>query len=171
MKVYKKIMDGLASVEKFVLCVTGFGTTLLTFVNVMVRKFSNSQFAWTEELVVNFFVLLIMCGCALCARDGSLISLSLIYDMVSEKAKKVMSIIIAVVNSAFFILCIKTGFDKVLTQMANGKRTSSLMWPEWVFTIFLPIGCILLVLHTIEYCIDVVSAKPESLDKKEEEKA
>ena len=29
-------------------------------------------------------------GCGLCAREGSLISLSLVYDLVSQKAKKIM---------------------------------------------------------------------------------
>ncbi len=147
-------MNGVATVEEAILGITGIGTTLLTFINVIVRKFTNSQFAWTEELVVNFFVLLIMCGCALCAREGSLISLSLIYDMVNEKAKKVMTVIITVVNCAFYLLVVKTGFDKVATLMANGKRTSSLMWPEWVFIIFLPLGAILLILHTVEFCVD-----------------
>ena len=42
-----------------------------------------------------------------------------------------------------------------MTQMANGKKTPSLLLPEWMFTIFLPIGAVFLILHTIEYCIDV----------------
>ena len=66
MKVYKKIMDGLAFVEKIVLCVITVVVTVITFANVVVRKLSDSQFAWTEELVINLFVLLIMLGCGLC---------------------------------------------------------------------------------------------------------
>lgn len=161
MRAYKRLMNGVATVEEIVLGITGIGTTLLTFINVIVRKFTSSQFAWTEELVVNFFVLLIMCGCALCAREGSLISLSLIYDLVNEKVKKVMTVIITVVNCAFYIVVVKTGFDKVATLIANGKRTSSLMWPEWVFIIFLPIGAVLLVLHTVEFCMDKLAPAEE----------
>ena len=70
--------------------------------------------------------------------------------------KKVFVTIITVVNTAFWILLLKTGMEKVITQMANGKHTFSLGWPEWVFTIFLPIGCIFLILHTIEYLVDVL---------------
>ena len=58
--------------------------TVITFANVVVRKLSDSQFAWTEELVINLFVLMIMMGCALCAREGSLISLSLVFDQLQE---------------------------------------------------------------------------------------
>ena len=38
-------------------------------------------------------------------------------------------------------------------------KRQSLGWPEWVFTILLPIGSIFLVLHAIEYLVDVMSNK------------
>ena len=97
-----------------------------------------------------------MLGCALAAQEGSLISLSLIYDRLGIFAKKVFITIISVFNLVFWGVLIKTGFDKVINQIATGKHTSSLNWPEWVFTIFLPVGAIFLVLHTIEFFIDNV---------------
>ena len=56
-----------------------------------------------------------------------------------------------------WVLLLKTGIDKVVSQMHSGKLTSSLGWPEWMFTIFLPIGAVFLVLHTIEFCVDVMA--------------
>ncbi|BAK99330.1 putative transporter [Oscillibacter valericigenes Sjm18-20] len=170
MRVYKKIMDVIAGIEKVVLSAVLVFVTVITFANVLVRKLSDSQFAWTEELVINLFVLMIMLGCALGAREGSLISLSLIFDRLKGGGKKVFVLIITAANTVFWVILLKTGIDKVLTQIANGKHTFSLNWPEWVFTIFLPIGCVFLILHTIEFCIDtltdnVLSVKP---DEKEE---
>lgn len=166
MKLYKQIMDFIAGVEKVAMSVLLVFVTVITFANVVVRKLSDSQFAWTEELVINLFVLLIMLGCGLCARDGSLISLSLVFDRLKVGGKKVFVTIITVVNTAFWILLLKTGMEKVITQMANGKHTFSLGWPEWVFSVFLPIGCVFLILHTIEFFIDVMTnnapcVKPE----------
>ncbi len=157
MKAYKKIMDNITAVEKIVISLILVVVTLITFANVLVRKFSNSQFAWTEELVINLFVLMIMMGCALCAREGSLISLSLIFDRLKVGGKKIFVAIITVANTLLWILLLKTGWDKVATQMANGKHTFSLGWPEWVFTIFLPIGAFFLIIHTIEFCVDVMA--------------
>lgn len=156
MKLYKKIMSVIAAVEKVVLSAVLVLVTVITFANVVVRKLTSSQFAWSEELVINLFVLLIMLGCSLAAQEGSLISLSLIYDRLHTGAKKVFVTIITVFNLVFWGVLIKTGFDKVINQMGTGKHTSSLQWPEWVFTIFLPIGAIFLVLHTIEFFIDNV---------------
>lgn len=164
MKAYKKIMDGIALVEKIIISLLLVFVTVITFVNVVVRKFTTSQFAWTEELVINLFILLIMLGCALCAREGSLISLSLIFDRLQSRGKKIFVAVITVANAWFWLLLLKTGWDKVAVQLANGKRTFSLGWPEWVFTIFLPIGAVFLLLHTVEFCVDVMTEKSEILN-------
>ena len=171
MKVYTKIMDVIAAIEKLVLIVTGLGTTFITFFAVVGRKTGWYKFTWSEEIVINVFIIMIMCGCALAARDGGLISLSLIYDAVSLKAKKVIATISNAICIAFYVIVIKTGFDKVATQMATNKRTSILLWPEWVFMIFLPIGAILLSLHTIEYLLKVYAMKEDPVKKTEGEEA
>ena len=85
MKAYKKIMGGIAEFEKIVLSVILVFVTVITFANVVVRKLTTSQLAFTEELVINLFVLMIMLGCALSAREGSLISLSLIFDRLKDR--------------------------------------------------------------------------------------
>ena len=87
MKVYKKIMDILGYLESAVQVVIGIVITVIAFANVCVRYLSNGKLAYTEELTVNIFVLMIMCGCALCARSGSLISLSLVFDLAGKKGK------------------------------------------------------------------------------------
>ena len=169
MKIYTKIMDVLAAIEKFILVVTGLGTTFITFFAVVGRKTAWYKFTWSEEIVINVFVIMIMCGCALAAREGGLISLSLIYDMVSVKGKKVIATLSALISIAFYGFVIKTGFDKVASQIATDKRTSILLWPEWIFMIALPIGAILLVLHTVEHLMSVYAMKEEPAGKEAEE--
>ncbi len=167
MKAYKTLMNGVAEFEKIITSIVLVFVTAVTFANVVVRKLSDSQFAWTEELVINLFILLIMMGCGLCAREGSLISLSLIFDRLKVGGKKVFVAIITVMNTVFWVVLLKTGIDKVLSQIASGKRTSSLNWPEWVFTIFLPIGAVFLILHTIEFCMDVMSNNAPGISAEE----
>ena len=123
------------------------------------RYVFHSNFAWSEELVINVFILMIMLGCALATRDGSMITLSLIFDNVGVGGKKILTVIDTVVNLIFYAILIYTGFNKVFDQISTGKETFSLGWPEWVFTILLPIGSIFLVLHAIEYLVDVMSNK------------
>lgn len=157
MRVYKKIMDVLAGVEATVLSLVTVFVTALAFINVVVRKFTSSAFGWSEELEVNLFILMIMLGCALAIREGSLISLTLIFDRLKKNGKKIFVTICTVVSTVFWVFLLKYGVDKVLSQMKSGKMTPSLGWPEWVFTIFLPIGAVFLIIHTIEYFIDAMS--------------
>ena len=156
MKAYKKAMGIVAEIEKTVTSVILVFVTILTFANVVVRYLTPNQFAWSEELTINLFVLLIMMGGGLCARDGSLVSLSLVFDMLGVKGRKLFVAIITVVNISFASILLKTGIDKVITQMSSGKQTPSLLLPEWIFTVFLPIGAVFMILHTIEFCMDVM---------------
>ncbi len=157
MKVYKKIMDVLGVIESAIQVIIGIIITVVAFANVCVRYLSNGQLAYTEELVVNIFVLMIMCGCALCARDGSLISLSLVFDSVGKKGKKILAVIFTIINIAFYVIIIKTGWDKCATLFAQGKLTASLLIPEGLFMAALPLGGVLLILHSIEYLLDILT--------------
>ena len=165
MKVFTKIMDVVAWFERMILVITGLGTTFITFLAVVGRKTAWFKFTWSEEIVINVFILMIMFGWGLAAREGGLISLSLIYDAVPLKARKVMATVVTVVCTAFYVLVIKTGFDKVASQMASNKRTSILLWPEWVFMLFLPLGAIAMCLHGFEHLAKVLSEKEEEVQE------
>lgn len=173
MKAYKKLMEGISKVEIVVMVAISIVVTAITFINVLSRFVFHASFSWSEELVINIFVLMIMVGCALCTRDGSMITLSLVFDNVGVKGRKILTVIDTIANLAFYVIVIWTGFEKVASQIKTGKETFSLGWPEWVFTILLPIGAIFVVLHAVEYLMNVLSGEAaciKQLEKKEEGK-
>ena len=152
MKVYKKIMNGLAFVEKLVLVLSTILIVVLTVGNVLSRKVLHQSWSFTEELVA--------------ARDGELVNLSLLPDRLSAKARRILLVVNTAFSVAFTVALFKYGMDKVLTQLANGKRTFVLNWPEWIFWSFVPIGAACMTLHMIEYLIDTfVKAKEEGQKK------
>ena len=152
MKTYKKIMNGVAMVEKLILVLATILIVVLTVGNVLSRKLLHQSF--TEELVVAVFVLITLMAAALAARDGELVNLSLVPDRLSAKGQKVLMVINTVLSVAFTVVLFKYGLDKVITQLENGKRTFVLNWPEWIFWSFVPIGAACMVLHMIEYFVD-----------------
>lgn len=157
MKFYKSIMNVLGWIESAIQVIIGIVITVIAFTNVCVRYLSNGQLAYTEELTVNIFVLMIMCGCALCARDGSLISLSLIYDSVGKKGKKILAWIFSIFSIIFYVFVVYTGWEKTAQLLQQHKLTASLLIPEGWFMAALPLGGILLILHTIEHLIDILT--------------
>ncbi len=162
MKTYKMIMNTLARIEEWVAMIVMVVVTVFTAANVFARYVLSSSISWSEELVVALFVLMTMLGGALSAREGSLVSLTLIYDLLSEKWKKIFTVISIVTSLFFCYVLIKYGFSKVFTQMANGSETFSLRWPEWVFSIYLPIGAVCMTIHFIEYLIDMMVGKKDT---------
>ena len=137
MKTYKKLMNALAAVEKVILVIATLLILVLTVGNVLSRYVIHRSWSFTEELVVAVFVLITLLAAALaCREQGGLVSL------------------ITVLSIIFSVILFKYGMDKVLTQLANGKRTFVLNWPEWIFWSFVPIGAGCMILHFIEYCLD-----------------
>lgn len=155
MKFYKKVMDIIAGLEKWTLVLSTLLILVLTVGNVLSRKVLHRSWSFTEELVVAVFVLITLVAAALACREGELVSLPLLTDRLPEKTRKPIAVIITVLAVIFTAILFKYGMDKVLTQLENGKRTFVLNWPEWIFWSFVPIGAGCMVLHFIEYCLDV----------------
>ncbi|MBR3474121.1 MAG: TRAP transporter small permease [Oscillospiraceae bacterium] len=173
MKVFKKIMNGLGYVESAVQVIIGIVITAVAFANVLARYVFHSRIAFTEELTVNIFVLMIMCGCALCARDGGLISLSLIYDLVGKTGKKIMACIFTLFNLFFYGILAWSGWRKVISLKlfeAHPKLTESLKLPEGLFYVAIPLGAVLLIIHSVEYLVDVLTENAACM-KQPEKKA
>ena len=161
MKTYKKIMDVVASMEKLILILSTILILVLTVGNVFSRKVIHRSWSFTEELVVAIFVLITLVGAALACRKGELVSLTLVTDRLPAKLKKPSVVLITVLSIAFTVILFVFGMDKVMTQLANGKRTFVLNWPEWIFWSFVPIGAGCMILHFIENCLDVLKGNHE----------
>ncbi len=154
MKTYKKLMDGIAMLEKLALAASTVLILVLTVGNVFSRKVIHQSWSFTEELVVAVFVLITLISAALACREGELVNLSILFDRLPKKIRKPLFFINTVLCVIFTSVLFKYGMDKVLTQLANGKRTFVLNWPEWIFWSFVPIGAACMILHFIEFFID-----------------
>ena len=87
-------------------------------------------------------------------------------DRLSAKARRILLVVNTAFSVAFTVALFKYGMDKVLTQLANGKRTFVLNWPEWIFWSFVPIGAGCMILHFIEYCLDFCLKKDDEKEDK-----
>ena len=116
MKIYKKIMNALAAVEKIVLVISTLLILVLTVGNVFSRKVIHRSWSFTEELVVAVFVLITLLAAALACREGELVSLTLVTDRLPKKLKKPSVILITVLSIIFSVILFKYGMDKVITH-------------------------------------------------------
>lgn len=161
MKAYKKLMNVIAAIEKITLVITMLLILALTVGNVFSRYVIHRSWSFTEEIVVAVFVLITLLAAALACREGELVNLTLVTNLLPKKTKKPLMILVTVLCVIFSLILFKYGLDKVITQLENGKRTFVLNWPEWIFWSFVPIGAGCMILHFIEYCIDFCTKKED----------
>lgn len=154
-KVYKKIMDGFTIVEKVVLAITLLVVTAITFGNVLSRYLLPTSWSFTEEMVINVFVLLSLLGAALCARDeGGLVSMSLFKGKLNRKWQRILNIFMVIFGLFLCYILVKYGAARVVTLIANHKRTDVLRIFEWKFALFVPISGACMALHLVEFAVD-----------------
>ena len=159
MKAYKKLMDMLAFAEEVVLVLSTAVILVLTVGNVFSRKVIHQSWSFTEELVVAVFVLITLLAAALACRKGELDNLNLVSSHLPKPVQKPLMLVNTVLCICFTGVLFRYGMDKVLTQMANGKRPFVLNWPEWIFWSFVPIGAVCMILHFVEFFLDFCQNK------------
>lgn len=119
----------------------------ITFGNVIGRYFFHASISFTEEITTNLFVLVSVIGTAIAARDRAHLGLSAFTELLPKKAQRAVSAFGNLMGTAFGAVLFVTGLQMVQTQLAIGAKTTTLMWPAWIFGLFLPFGGILIFLR------------------------
>jgi TRAP-type C4-dicarboxylate transport system permease small subunit len=156
-------LSRMLSYLEYTLVVLALGTmSVLTFANVVSRYFLNSSISFTEEITVNLFVLLTFVGASIGVKRSAHLGFTLIYDSVRGFMKILMSILVALLMILFFSVVLYYGIDLVMSQIARNRMTPALGWPQWIFTLMMPIGCLLCIIRTIE--VTILSLKKQSVN-------
>ncbi len=159
MKSFKKVMSALAVCENAVMVASMLAILVLIFVNVVGRFVFNHSFAFVDEFVVSLFVLVSLIGAALaCRKDGGLIGLSLFSDSLKGRSRAVQKITANIVSILYCAILTYQGAVRVGQDYSQGLHTFVLHWPQWIFSAFVPIAGVFLVLHLIENTADFVSS-------------
>ncbi len=160
MNTYKKIMKGVVAVENTVMVVATFAILVLIFINVIGRFCFNNSFQFVDEFVVAVFVLVSLIGAALaCREDGGLIGLSLISDRLTGKARLIQKLIANLISLVYCGILTYQGVVRTVVEFSQKTNTFVMHWPLWIFTSFVPISGIFLLLHMVENTINFLEAR------------
>ena len=154
---FKKLIEGIARVEKYLLAITMSVTLVLTFANVVGRFVFNHSLAFADELVIALFVLVSLMGAALCARENDgLIGLSLISSRLTGKKKAIQKLASGLVSILYCIVLTWQGFIRMTSSLQQGEHTFVMHLPRWIFWSFIPLCGLFLILHFIENLSDFI---------------
>ncbi|APW36462.1 TRAP transporter small permease protein [Rhodoferax koreense] len=122
---------------------------LITFANVLVRYFTNSSFAWTEEFSVFLMILLSMvAGSAAVARDRH-IRIEYFSESGSMARRKRLSQFGAVMVAALFFLIAGLSLRMVFDDYRFEETSPGIGVPQWWYSVWLPIVSTAIALRAV----------------------
>jgi TRAP-type C4-dicarboxylate transport system permease small subunit len=111
----------------------------ITFVNVLVRYFTDSSFAWTEEFSVFLMIVLAMvAGSAAVARDRH-IRIEIFSSNGSAERQRRLALLGAAMVALLFALMVVLSVRLVWDDYRYGETSPGIGVPQWWYSIWLPI--------------------------------
>lgn len=125
----------------------------LAFANVITRYVFEYPLAFTEELEVNALVWLTLFGTASAFRRRKHLRMLFFVDKFSGETKRLLNAAISLLGLAVFVSLGYLGYRQVLDERFLEITSESLNFPQWIYTVCIPVGCALIVFRIIEAAI------------------
>jgi TRAP-type C4-dicarboxylate transport system permease small subunit len=134
-----------------VLCAILFAVmAIITFINIISRYLLKYSFAFTEELVVSFFVWLTLLGTSIAFREQSHLGFSFLVDRLPQKVQRILLWLSAGLGAALFIFLIYFAMGQIGEEISLGITSSGIGVPQWWYTIGVPVFSALIVLRVFQ---------------------
>lgn len=85
--------------------------TMITFANVIARYIFNSNILWALELTVFLFAWLVLLGMSYCVKITAHLGVDAVVNIVSPKARRIMTLAAVAACLAFSLLLLKGSWD------------------------------------------------------------
>lgn len=140
--------------EEYVLSAAVIAMALLLIIGVIMRSVFNNSLTFTEEVSSALLVLVSFFGLGYCARKGRHITMSMVFDVVGNKYKKIFMIVISFVSAIAMGYIGYLALRYVLSVKNLGRVTAALQIPMYIIYSVVPIG---FFLGAIDYLITFIS--------------
>ncbi|GKV56808.1 C4-dicarboxylate ABC transporter permease [Sporosarcina sp. NCCP-2222] len=151
----------ISKLEEWIVAIVLSIMSTIAFVNILSRGFASYSFSFTEEVTVNLFVMLTFVGTAIGVREHAHLGFTLLYDMANAAFKRVISVLVGLMMLLLFGVLLYFGIQMVQFQMDMGQKTPSLGWPQWWFSLAMPLGALLCIYRTVQVTIKELRGQDE----------
>ncbi|WP_342600323.1 TRAP transporter small permease [Psychrobacillus sp. FSL H8-0483] len=151
----------LKRLEEWIVVLVMSIMSLIAFANILSRGLVGYSLSFTEEITINLFVFLTFVGTAIGVRQNAHLGFTLIYDRANGVFKKGITLLVGVLMGGLFLVLVYFGLQMMLYQMELGQKTPSLGWPQWLFSLAMPLGALLCLYRTVQ--VTIMELREESL--------
>lgn len=145
----------LRNLDGIITCVTLSICVILVNINVFTRYILKNPIPGCEEIVTSLFVWTVFIGSAYAHRSHSHLGVDILVNIMPEKVKKVVEIVVLVIELAVLMLVTSISAQYVYHLMFNNAGvwkptlTDVLRMPKWWTAIAVPIGFGISTLYSI----------------------
>jgi TRAP-type C4-dicarboxylate transport system permease small subunit len=127
--------------------------TVVAFVNVITRYVVQYSLAFTEELVVSFFVWLTLLGSAIAFREGTHLAFTFVVERAPRAVRRAALWLAAALNVTLFGLLLYYGVRQIQSERLLGTTSEALAVPQWWYTAGIPAFSILIIARIVQAAV------------------
>lgn len=128
---------------------------LITLANVISRYVTNYSFAFTEEYSIALMVIMTMLGGAAAFAGDKHIRITYLIDKLDAPQRRKVEILIALITAVTFIAIAWLSGRLAWDEYRFEVMSPGLGKPQWIYTIWLPILSVIIVLRLLGRAIRV----------------
>ncbi|HZJ87810.1 MAG TPA: TRAP transporter small permease [Sphaerochaeta sp.] len=137
-------------------------TSLLIFVQVILRYFFGKSIVWGEELARYGIVWFVFLGSSLAVKEGAHASVDVIVKLLPKMTRRVVEILAIVISIFYCAVVVYAGMNLVLRVRSMGNITPTLEIPMFIPYLAIPVG---VTLMGIRYVMDLIKKIQEPVEE------
>ena len=123
---------------------------IIMFVNIISRYLLKYSLAFTEELVVSFFVWLTLLGAAIAFREGSHLGFTFITERLPVKVQKWLLWVSTLLAVLLFSFLIYFSIFQIREEVLLKITSSGIGVPQWWYSIGMPLSSVLVIIRIFQ---------------------
>ena len=145
-----KIAQILFQFEKWlIISIFGF-IFLLSFVQVVLRYFFNSGYAWVPEIVIFGFISMTLAAASTGVKSGVHIGVDVIVKLFPPTAQVLCRVLTAMVGAALYFFMSYLTYEFVMTFRDMGQVSTITEIPIWIMIVYMPVSFFFMGIHYLE---------------------
>lgn len=137
-------------------------TSLLIFVQVILRYFFGKSIVWGEELARYGIVWFVFLGSSLAVKEGAHASVDVIVKLLPKMTRRVVEILAIVISIFYCAVVVYAGMNLVLRVRSMGNITPTLEIPMFIPYLAIPVG---VTLMGIRYVMDLIKKIQDPMEE------
>ncbi len=151
----KSANKALSKLEQYFIAILLLVIAVILFINVVLRLF-NTSILWAEELARYAIVWITFVGASVCVYKGAHIGVDVIMNVLGEKPKKILSLVLALFSLAFSVLFTYYAFKITMNVHGTGQASSTMGIPMYIVYAAMPVGGLLMSIRYIQEFISLI---------------